>query len=334
MSKEEKKAEKKLWTQKDVEEEVKKFDEKIAAIDDTNTDALSEVELLMEKGVFLRDKAKEWDRAEETFRSALSKTGNPNRKLELLFHIMEMTINSVEVHKVHEDIDAAKEQVEKGGDWEKKNKLKVHEGLFSLMNGEFKKAAELFLDSVATFTCENVVSFKLFVFYAVVCSVVSLDRATLRKKVVHNPEILTVIKEVPHLKEFLESFFRCDYRTFFREFCEIGDKLAKDKYFSLGKNHRKWVKDARLAAYKQFLTSYKSVTIHNMADQFGVGTEFIDRELSHFISIGKLSCVIDKVEGVIQFKKEDNKMALYGKMVHTGDRLLNRMQKLGRALDV
>ena len=39
-----------------------------------------------------------------------------------------------------------------GGDWERKNKLKVYQALFSLATRDFPRAAALFLDSIATFT--------------------------------------------------------------------------------------------------------------------------------------------------------------------------------------
>ena len=39
-----------------------------------------------------------------------------------------------------------------GGDWEHKNRLKVYEGVFAMYSRDFKRAAALFLDSIATFT--------------------------------------------------------------------------------------------------------------------------------------------------------------------------------------
>ena len=71
-----------------------------------------------------------------------------------------------------------------------------------------------------------------------------------------------------------------------------------------------------------------------MADSFGVSTDFIEDELSHFISIGKISSVIDKVNGVIESNPGDSHLEQYDKMIKKGDHLLTRMQKLGRALDV
>ena len=47
--------------------------------------------------------------------------------------------------------------------------------------------------------------------------------------------------------------------------------------------------------YRQFLTSYKSVTIAAMASAFGVGPDFIDTEIAAFIASGQIACKIDKV---------------------------------------
>ena len=72
---------------------------------------------------------------------------------------------------------------------------------------DFKRAAELFLDSVATFTCSELLDYKEFVFYCVVTAMVSLDRGALRKNVVNSPDILAVIRDVDHLKKFSDSFY-------------------------------------------------------------------------------------------------------------------------------
>lgn len=50
-----------------------------------------------------------------------------------------------------QQIDKAKKLCDQGGDWERKNRLKVYEALFLMVTRDFKKAGELFLDSTATF---------------------------------------------------------------------------------------------------------------------------------------------------------------------------------------
>jgi len=71
-----------------------------------------------------------------------------------------------------------------------------------------------------------------------------------------------------------------------------------------------------------------------MAAAFGVSSEFIDKELSNFIYIGKINCKIDKVSGVIESNRPNKKAQLFGESVKLGDGLLNRIQKLARALDI
>ena len=46
----------------------------------------------------------------------------------------------------------AKDLSAKGADWERKNRLKVYEALCALATRDFATAAQLFLDSIATFT--------------------------------------------------------------------------------------------------------------------------------------------------------------------------------------
>lgn len=70
-----------------------------------------------------------------------------------------------------------------GGDWDRRNRLKVYEGTYCMATRDFKRAAELFLDSVATFTSYEMFSYNSFVFYLVVVALKSLDRNTLRKRV-------------------------------------------------------------------------------------------------------------------------------------------------------
>lgn len=72
---------------------------------------------------------------------------------------------------------------EEGGDWERKNRLKVYEGLYCMSTRNFKKAANLFLDSISTFTTYELFTYDTFIFYTVLTSIISLDRVSLKQKV-------------------------------------------------------------------------------------------------------------------------------------------------------
>ena len=62
-----------------------------------------------------------------------------------------------------------------------------------------------------------------------------------------------------------------------------------------------------------------------MAEAFGITKEFLDVELSNFIYLGKLNCKIDKVSGIIESNRPNNKAELFNDTVKQGDLLLNRV---------
>jgi len=93
-----------------------------------------------------------------------------------------------------------------------------------------------------------------------------------------------------------------------------------------------FAREMRVRAYKQYLQSYRSVQLKSVATAFGVTVEFIDRELSRFISIGRLDCKIDAVGGIVETIRPDTKNASYHNTIKQGDLLLNRIQKLSRVI--
>ena len=286
----------------------------------------------MDKAEFLRYEAQDFPEAEKIYREAYGLTGGASKKMEILFEILLMNFEKEDVPSIKKDIQMCHKLVEDGADWDKKNKLKIFEGVYCMMIRDFKKASDLFVSSIATFTAVEVMSFKDFVFYSVVLGLLTQDRKTIKKEIIHSPDILAVNRDIPFLKEYSEAFYNCDYKTFFQGFIEICEQVKQDKYL---KTHAfYYTKEMRLVAYKQYLESFKSVTIENMAQAFGVSGDFIDRELSTFIYNGKLNCKIDKVSGVIESNRPNRKVELFQNTIREGDALLNRVQKLARGLDI
>ena len=71
----------------------------------------------------------------------------------------------------------------------------------------------------------------------------------------------------------------------------------------------------RLVAYKQYLESFKSVTVSNMAKAFGVTPEIIDKELSNFIYIGRINCKIDIVSGEVESNRPNKNAELFNNTI-------------------
>ncbi|KAJ4961105.1 hypothetical protein NE237_021015 [Protea cynaroides] len=313
-----------------IDEELKKLDEKIADAEENLGESEVREAHLAKSLFYIRISDKE--KALEQLKVTESKTVAIGQKMDLVFYTLQLGFFYMDFDLIAKSLEKAKNLFEEGGDWERKNRLKVYEGLYCMSTRNFKKAASLFLDSISTFTTYEIFPYDTFIFYTVLTSIISLDRVSLKQKVVDAPEILTVIGKIPYLSEFMNSLHGCQYKSFFSAFAGLTEQIKLDRY--LHPHFRYYMREVRTVVYSQFLESYKSVTMEAMATAFGVTVDFIDMELSRFIAAGKLHCKIDKVAGVLETNRPDGKNALYQATIKQGDFLLNRIQKLSRVIDL
>jgi len=272
------------------------------------------------------------DEAVSQYRLTIEKTIGSGQKLDLIFTLIRIGLFWMDHELIVRNLDKARSMIEAGSDWDRRNRLKVYEALYSLSVRQFKKAANLLLDTVSTFTAVELVDYEKFIFYTVLTSLVSLDRVTLKKKVIDSPEILAVIDNIPHLSSLLNSLYKCNYGHFFVALAGITDTLKTNRFLTAHAGF--FCKEMRIIAYSQLLESYKSVQLEKMANAFGISEDFLDMELSRFIASGRLHCKIDKVGGIVETNRPDSKNAQYQATIKSGDLLLNRIQKLSRVVNL
>uniref|UniRef100_A0A8C1G925 26S proteasome non-ATPase regulatory subunit 6 n=1 Tax=Cyprinus carpio TaxID=7962 RepID=A0A8C1G925_CYPCA len=213
-----------------------------------------------------------------------------------------------------------------------RNTEKVYQGLYCVAIRDFKQAAELFLDTVSTFTSYELMDYKTFVTYTVYVCMIALKRPDLREKVIKGAEILEVLHSLPAVRQYLFSLYECRYSVFFQSLARVEQEMKQDWLFA--PHYRYYVREMRILAYGQLLESYRSLTLGYMAEAFGVSTEFIDQELSRFIAAGRLHCKIDKVNEIVETNRPDSKNWQYQETIKKGDLLLNRVQKLSRVINM
>ncbi|ENN76580.1 26S proteasome non-ATPase regulatory subunit 6 [Dendroctonus ponderosae] len=272
------------------------------------------------------------DNAVSTFRQTYDKTVSLGHRLDIIFHLIRIGLFFMDHDLITRNIDKAKSLIEEGGDWDRRNRLKVYQGAYCMAVRDFKTAATLLLDTVSTFTSYELMDYKAFVRYTVYTSIISLPRNQLRDKVVKGSEILEVLHSEPFVKEYLFSLYNCQYAEFFTNLAKVEEVLRKD-YF-MNPHYRFYIREMKILAYTQLLESYRSLTLQYMADAFGVTTEFIDEELSTFIATGRLHCKIDRVGGIVETNRPDLKNAQFNSVVKQGDLLLQRVQKLSRVINI
>lgn len=96
-------------------------------------------------------------------------------------------------------------------------------------------------------------------------------------QVIDASDVRAVIDKLPAAKAFLHALYDSQYAAFFPAFLDVVEALEADLYLSDHGKH--YMYEARVVAYVQYLTSYKSVTIPAMAQAFGVSEGFIDNEV-------------------------------------------------------
>ncbi|CAG8552299.1 5796_t:CDS:2, partial [Paraglomus occultum] len=308
-------------------EELQKLDEKIEDAEQN----LGETEIcdaMLAKANFFANIGDK-DKALAAYRVALEKTAGLGSRIDIIFCFVRVGFFFNDDDLISRNVERARSLIEEGGDWDRRNRLKVYEGVYRLSIRDFKTAASLFLDTLSTFMSTELMEYKDFVKYAVLAGAIALKRVDLKKKVIDAPEVLEVLNEIPHLEDYITSLYNCEYAKFFRALADVERVHLRTSAY-IFPHLRFYVREMRIIAYAQLLESYRSLTMESMANAFGVSEEFIDKDVSKFIAAGRLNCVIDKVGGIVETNRPDAKNAQYQQTIKQGDILLNRIQKLSR----
>ena len=311
---------------KRIEELQKKMEEDVDGLEEVD-----KAQYIFQIGKIYKEE-KMYDQALNQFKETITNTKSFNTKIDSLFEICHIGLLQKALDLLKEYLEKIKDLLKEGGDWEKKNRLKVYEGLYFIFNRNFKDAGKNFLDALMTFTSYELFDFKTFVFYTAVINIISVDRKTLKEKIIDNSDVLSCINDIPHLQKFLNTFYDGEYAEFFKELYHIIQVLKRDFYLS--KHYNYFINEMRIKVYSQFLQSYKTVTMDNMAAVFGVSTNFIDRELSNFISQGRINAKIDKVSGIIETNHNEQNVDLYQAAIRDSDILISKIHKLSKLLEI
>lgn len=150
------------------------------------------------------------------------------------------------------------------------------------------------------------------------------------------------------LAKLVKSLYEGDYKNFFGALSDVElNFLGQDRYLH---EHKGWyVREMRLRGYQQLLQSYRVVGLPSMAADFGVTVDYLDRyvfpdptfmyrnltwlrDLAKFIAADRIPCTIDRVKGIIETNRPDDKNKQYADVVKQGDQLITKLQKYGQSV--
>lgn len=271
------------------------------------------------------------ERATEAYKVVFEKTATSS-KIDLLFGLLRLSLFFGETQRTSTLLDECSALIEKGGDWDRRNRYKAYRGIHELSIRKFTSASSMLLDTVSTFTSTELCSYAAIVRYAMVAGLISLPRTELKTKIVDSPEVLAMRSEMVELESCVNSLYLSDYASFFIALADVQHTLLKDRY--LAPHAHYYIRELRVKAYSQLLQSYSSLSLSSMAKSFGVTIEWLDSDLARFIRAGRIAAVIDRVNGIVESRKTNSKSHLYEKVIGEGDKLLNKLQKYQNALVV
>ncbi|BFZ57575.1 proteasome regulatory particle subunit [Savitreella phatthalungensis] len=269
-------------------------------------------------------------RAKEAYKVAEEKTSTSGAKIDLLFAQLRLALFFMQHDETATLLDRAQALIDKGGDWDRRNRFKAYRGIYLASIRKFSEASDVLQDTVATFTSTELCSYADIVKYCVVAGLISLDRADLKRKLVDSPEILATRSAWESLGSATDSLYLADYASFFVALADAQRLLEQDRF--LHAHARYWVRELRVKAYNQLLQSYSSLALDSMARSFGVTVDWLDGDLAKFIRQARIHAVIDRVDNVVQTRRGTGRDTRYRQVIAEGDKLLNKLQKYQNAL--
>lgn len=268
----------------------------------------------------------------ETLSQAFGKTVALGYKLDNIFHCIRIGLFFMDLDLIHENLQRAETLIEQGADWHSRNCYKMCKAVYSLAVRDFAVATDLLVSAISTFICTELISLDDFVKYTVLSAVLTLNRSQVKKSLIDNPDIQQGLHFNKPLREFLTSLYDCDYKTFFLRLADVETLMRQDMLLYC--HYKFYVREMKIKAYDQLLSTFISVGLAYMADQFGVTPEFIENEVSNFIAGGRLNYRIDKVNETVVNVPKNTKDEVLKSVVKQGDLLLNRVHKLSRVINI
>ncbi|THH13836.1 hypothetical protein EW146_g6437 [Bondarzewia mesenterica] len=277
--------------EKDNAEEIERLDQRLKEAQETEGES-DIADAQRAKATYLT-RIGEKDKAVESQELALEKTPGLGSRIDIVLTLVRIGFFFGDNQLITTNLSKAEELVDKGGDWDRRNRLKVYRGLHLLSVRQFKSGADLFIDALSTFTATELISYEDFVALTVISGTLTLNRVDLKKKIITAPEVTQLLPDLPTLADLTKSLYDCHYDKFFVALATLEQTNLLPSRL-LAPHTRYYVREMRILAYTQLLESYRSLTLESLSAAFGVSVEFVDNELSRFIASGRLHATIDK----------------------------------------
>lgn len=261
-------------------------------------------------------------------------TTNKSTQITVRFALLRYALSVRHFDLYNEQISLLEPLIEKQGDWEERNHFVIYKGIFYLAQRNFEKAHEAFFSSIQTYATTSLLPFNDAMVLTTLLSVICCSRSELKAKILNSPEITQALISFPEIESFANSLAKCYYDAFYAKLPFIHTFLQTSPLVAgvATSLPSLYLRSARVVAYRQYLSTFECVGIDSMAKIFGIGEEFLEKDLARLISNGQLPCQIDLVRNLIRMQSQksnsNNNIVQFHKILSAGDELSSQLNTL------
>ena len=198
------------------------------------------------------------------FEEVVSTSGNVGLKIDSLLTCVRL--NWLYNKDISEYMTRCDNLVE-NADWDRRNKYKVYKAIDLLMKRQFEESSVLLAETLSTFNCTEICTFQEYTQFAVIVCILIMSRPELKKLNIQVDNQLFI--------DYQQSLYLCHYADFFNKLALVEGYM--ENHWILNLHLRYYIKEMKLKAYQQVLTSYQSIHIHHLAKLFGVSQDYMEQ---------------------------------------------------------
>ncbi|KAL7715227.1 Proteasome regulatory subunit [Entamoeba marina] len=139
------------------------------------------------------------------------------KKIDNLFARLETALKEHDADTSEKLLEESNVLIEKGGDWDRRNRNRVYEGIFYVsFKHEFVKAADLLSSCIGTFAVTSLMSYERFIFIASATGILCFDRNRMKKDILDNSDVIGSSTECRSVIEMGNALYKSEYSTFIK----------------------------------------------------------------------------------------------------------------------
>lgn len=222
----------------------------------------------------------------------------------------------------------AKGAVESIEDQREVARVRVASGVSELASGHIKAAAEELLAAPFALdgSLQELASDEDVGAYGLFCALATLPREELLTKCVRSKAFRQFLDSWPSLREAADRFAEADFRGALSLFEREGERLKLDMF--VGSRVNELLSLIRSRALFLLALPYSRVPLSTLAACVNAGAEYVEEELTGYISRGQLRARIDAAQGVLHACPEDSRSKALAAALSAGESFAEEQQAM------